>query len=75
MPSFDWLALGEYNLGMQITKCDICKKQVIPHEDVLLRISILGERFNSFEICSECGKSITKFLKSKKLITDNKNGK
>jgi|WetSurMetagenome_2_1015567.scaffolds.fasta_scaffold1530790_2 hypothetical protein len=64
---------------MHITKCDICKKEINREKSAKIRIVLEGaslSSFNSFEICEKCSKPITKFLKDKKLIKeDKKNGR
>lgn len=59
---------------MKITKCDVCKKTIKDNSNnVHIGIGACSV-FNSFEMCSTCGKPILKMLKSKKLI-DEKNEK
>lgn len=59
---------------MNITKCDICKKNVA-REDII-RAQGKDAGFSFFEFCEKCGKPITKFLISKKLIDiKRQNGK
>lgn len=74
MPGFDWFLLGEYNSDMRITKCDICKKQ-IKRGDAQVDVVVQENRYHSFELCLECGKSIIKILKDKKLLENKKDGK
>lgn len=64
---------------MQVTKCDICKKEINREKSAKVRIVWEGANlsaFNSFEICEKCSKPVAKFLKDKKLIKeDKKNGR
>lgn len=65
---------------MQVTKCDICKKEINREKSAKIRIAWEGaslSSFNSFEICENCSKPVAKFLKDKKLIKNKnkKNGK
>ncbi len=60
---------------MHITKCDICNKTIKDNSNnihVAIGASML---FNHNEICASCGKPVLKFLKSKKLVEDKKDGK
>jgi len=60
---------------MRITKCDICEKTINPKTgSIYLSCDNI---FAGFEICSNCGKPITKYLKSKKLVKpeNKKNGR
>jgi hypothetical protein len=59
---------------MQITKCDICKKQ-IKRGETLVHIAVREKSFDSFEICAKCGKAAIKMLRDKKLIENKKDGK
>jgi len=54
---------------MLIRKCDICKKE-IKRENFSLNLR--NERFDSFELCSKCSEPMVKFLKNKKLLTNEK---
>ncbi|MDP2665779.1 MAG: hypothetical protein Q8P23_04085 [bacterium] len=50
---------------MTINKCDLCKKII---DEEKLGISLLGDRFEHFDLCPKCAKPVMKFLKAKKLI-------
>lgn len=54
---------------MQINKCDICKKIL---EEETVGVSVLGKKFQRFDICPKCAEPVMKFLKTKKLITPPK---
>ncbi len=56
---------------MRIIKCDICKKRINSGTEII-KVEIKNPGYDHFEICSDCGKPITKMLKSKKLIRDKK---
>ncbi len=58
---------------MRITKCDICKKTLVRNGDETI-VSV-GVFFKSFDICRDCAEPVLKFLKSKKLIEENKKRK
>lgn len=64
---FDTEICRRYNSFMKITKCDICKKELNSHHEIV-RISLIMSDFNSFEVCFECGKPVVKMLGNKKLI-------
>jgi hypothetical protein len=60
---------------MQVTKCDICKK-AIKDSSNNVHVAVGSSMFSNYhEICASCGKSVLKFLKSKKLVEDKKDGK
>jgi len=48
---------------MQVTKCDICKKQIKDYTEEI-SVSPLG-RMSGFVFCPECGKPVMKFLEKK----------
>ena len=54
---------------MRISKCDICKK-IINREKT--EICLSGEGYQKFDFCFTCADPIMKFLKAKKLITQDK---
>lgn len=55
---------------MQVTKCDICKKE-IKKETEHVSVSCEGYLlYKHFELCGNCSKPFSKLLKSKKLIKD-----
>lgn len=45
---------------MQVTKCDICKKEIKSYKEGVRVSPPVG--FLNFEICLNCGKPIIKFL-------------
>jgi hypothetical protein len=51
---------------MQITKCDICKKEIKDYSEEI-NVSPLG-RILGFVFCSNCGKPVIKFLRKNNLI-------
>jgi len=55
---------------MYIRKCDGCK-QIIKDRNYL-RLEVNDSAFNLFELCPKCAEPITKILKTKKLIKDEK---
>jgi len=61
---------------MQITKCDICKK-MLEKDSKSVHIGVGNVFSNHAEICANCGKSVLKLLKDKKVlkIEDKKDGK
>lgn len=50
---------------MQVTKCDICKKQIKDYTEEI-SVSPLG-RMSGFVFCPECGKPVMKFLEKNRL--------
>ncbi|MFA6278913.1 MAG: hypothetical protein WCS97_02475 [Candidatus Paceibacterota bacterium] len=59
---------------MTVNNCDICKKAI---NDKKIGISMLGfsdEIFSlkKFDLCSKCAEPVMKFLKTKKLIKQDK---
>ena len=52
---------------MQITKCDICKKEIEKNSNHI-SIWLEGESWGRFELCGKCGKPVADLLKSKKLV-------
>jgi hypothetical protein len=50
---------------MRISKCDICKKNIIEHEAMAMKVFV---NFKSFDICLKYAGPVMKFLKGKKLI-------
>jgi len=57
---------------MRITKCDICKKTIAPHSEILQLAYNSTGSFDSFELCANCSKPLIKILKDKKLIKPEK---
>jgi hypothetical protein len=60
---------------MRITKCDICDKTI---KDTAKSVWVSIGGFlstDSFQVCLDCGKPVTKFLISKKLVKNNKDDK
>lgn len=57
---------------MRITKCDICKKTIEKDSGAFSLACDRKKAFDSFEICSACGKPLMKFIKDKKLIRAEK---
>ncbi len=53
---------------MYIEKCDICKKEI---KDRFSKVMAGSGALNQFDLCADCGKPITTFLKKKKLIDQN----
>jgi hypothetical protein len=53
---------------MFISKCDICHKTI--KENTGLRVSL--SFYENFELCPNCARPITGFLKSRKLIRKEK---
>lgn len=58
---------------MYIRKCDICKN--IIKDKKFLGVNPEGGSFNIFEICLKCAQPVMEFLKSKKLIENEKENK
>jgi len=59
---------------MKVKKCDICKK-IIKEKDRDVNIYHSDRNFTLIELCFKCAEPVTKFLKSKKLIEDEKSKK
>jgi len=56
-----------YNLGMNVRKCDICKKK-LQDEPIKAGVGLFAEK----DFCSKCGKPILDFLKKHKLLKEEK---
>lgn len=59
---------------MKIKKCDICKK-IIKDKDKDINIYHSDRSFTLIELCLKCAEPVIKFLKSNKLIKDEKENK
>jgi DNA-directed RNA polymerase subunit RPC12/RpoP len=60
---------------MKIIKCDICKKTIKPDAESY-ELSRNGKlKFVYFEVCSDCGKPLEKFLKDRGLLRSEKTEK
>jgi len=53
---------------MNITKCDLCSKE-IANKDTLVHAGV-GNVLRFFEFCPQCGKPIEEFLKSKGFLDE-----
>jgi DNA-directed RNA polymerase subunit RPC12/RpoP len=56
---------------MNITKCDICKKEIKAYAEEI-SVSPLG-KLSTFSFCADCGKPVMKFLEKNRLGEKVKN--
>lgn len=54
---------------MNVTKCDICKKEIRG------RKVVTGIKWDTFDLCQSCGFPVVKFMEKHKLIKKEKNEK
>ena len=55
---------------MEVTKCDICKKNI---KSAPVRASFVSDlKLNRIELCEKCGIPITEFFVKNKLIKNKK---
>jgi hypothetical protein len=60
---FEWFIIQ----GMNVKKCDICKKSIEGHP-----VRAGADFFSDKDFCSKCGKPVLDFLKKHKLVKEEK---
>lgn len=58
--------MEEYNKIMNVTKCDMCKKEIDHKEGV--GVSFANYNYKNLDLCEDCATPILKFLKKNKIF-------